>query len=154
MPLRTVTRAALLVAAAMTAAVCFSGDVLGASHPLPTTEVIVTLKGAPLSGFGRTLQSASHATYTRQLEAAQGELARRVESAVPAAQVRWRYHLVADGLAVVVPRSEVAALARVPGRRPCLAERSLPRASRSGGAGADRRGQALGPERSRPRGTG
>ena len=42
------------------------------------TEVVVTLKGAPLSGFGRTLQSASHATYTRQLEAAQGELARRV----------------------------------------------------------------------------
>ncbi len=115
MPLRTVTRAALLVAAAMTAAVCFSGDVLGATHPVPTTEVIITLKGAPLSGFGRTLQSASHATYTRQLEAAQGELARRVESAVPAARVRWHYHLVADGLAVVVPRSELAALARVPG---------------------------------------
>jgi subtilisin family serine protease len=113
--IRTLKMVLLLVAAAMTAAVCLSGDVLGASRAVPTTEVVVTLKGAPLAGFGRTLQSTSHASYARQLAAAQNELARRVQSAVPSAQVRWRYRLVADGFAVVVPRSEVAKLAHVPG---------------------------------------
>jgi subtilisin family serine protease len=105
----------LLVTAAVTAAVFLSGDVLGANRADPPTEVVVTLKGAPLSGFGRTLQSASHSTYSRQLVAAQGELARRVQAAVPSAIIRWRYRIVADGFAVVVPRSEVALLARIPG---------------------------------------
>jgi subtilisin family serine protease len=103
------------VAAACTVAVCLSGDVLGASRAVPTTEVVVTLKGAPLAGFGRTLQSASHASYARQLAAAQSELVRRVQSALPSAQVRWRYRLVADGFAVVVPRTDLGRLARVPG---------------------------------------
>ena len=44
--------------------------------------------------------------------------------------MRWRYHLVADGFAVVVPRSDVAAAQRDPGRREGLAERALPRARR------------------------
>jgi subtilisin family serine protease len=105
----------LLVAAALTAAVCLSGDVLGARRSVPTAEVVVTLKAPALSAFGRTLQSASHAAYARQMAAAQSELIRRVQSAVPSAQVRWRYRLVANGFAVVVPRSEVARLARVPG---------------------------------------
>ena len=73
------------------------------------------MKAAPLSTFGRSLQSASHAGYVRRLQAAQNQLARRVQSAVPAAEVRWRYHLVLDGFAVVLPRSELSALARVPG---------------------------------------
>jgi subtilisin family serine protease len=76
---------------------------------------VVTLKAPALSGFGRTLQSASHAAYARQMVAAQSELVRRVQSAVPSAQVRWRYHFVANGFAVVVPRSEVSRLAHVPG---------------------------------------
>ena len=73
------------------------------------------MKAAPLSTFGRSLQSASHTAYTRRLQAAQSSLVRRVQSAVPAAEVRWRYHLVLDGFAVVLPRSELDALARVPG---------------------------------------
>ncbi len=94
---------------------CLSGDVLGASRVVSTTEVVVTLKGAPLAGFGRSLESATHASYARQLAAAQGELARRVQSAVPGAEIRWHYHLVADGFAVVIPRSALGALRRVPG---------------------------------------
>ena len=43
-----------------------------------------------------------------RLEAAQTQLTRRVQTAIPGSQVRWRYHLVADGFAVVVPRSDVA----------------------------------------------
>ena len=75
----------------------------------------MTLRAPALSAFGRTLQSASHAAYARQMAAAQSELVRRVQSAVPSAQVRWRYRLVANGFAVVVPSSEVSRLARVPG---------------------------------------
>jgi len=89
--------------------------VLGASRAVPTTEVVVTLKAPALSAFGRTLQSASHAAYARQMAAAQSALVRRVQSAIPSAQVRWRYRLVANGFAVVVPRSEVARLAGLPG---------------------------------------
>ncbi|MGH3001866.1 MAG: S8 family serine peptidase [Gaiellaceae bacterium] len=75
----------------------------------------MTLAAAPLSAFGRSLQSASHAAYARRLESAQNMLAERISSSVPSARVRWRYRLVADGFAVVLPRSEVASLARVPG---------------------------------------
>jgi subtilisin family serine protease len=73
------------------------------------------MKAPSLSAFGRTLLSASHTQYLRQLEAAQTQLVRNVQAAIPQAQVRWRYHLVADGFAVVVPRSDVARLADIPG---------------------------------------
>ena len=49
------------------------------------------------------------------MDAAQNELARRVVAAVPGAQVRWRYRLVANGFAVVVPGGAVGELATVPG---------------------------------------
>jgi subtilisin family serine protease len=105
----------LLSLTAAAAAVSLSGDVLGARPAEPTTEVVVTLRGASLSTFGRSLLSASHRDYLRRVDAAQTVLARRIQSALPAAQIRWRYRLVADGMAVVVPRSQVGALARVPG---------------------------------------
>ncbi len=92
-----------------------SGDGLGARPREPLTEVIVTLRAPALSSFGRSLQSATHRTYLRQIDAAQTELARRITTALPDAQVRWRYRLVADGLAVALPRSQAALLARVPG---------------------------------------
>jgi subtilisin family serine protease len=94
----------------------FSGDVLGAgSTSGPTTEVVVTLKAPGLAAFGRTLLSASHTVYLRQVEAAQTELIHSVRAAIPQAQVRWRYHLIADGFAVVVPRADVARLSEIPG---------------------------------------
>ncbi|HUZ82231.1 MAG TPA: S8 family serine peptidase, partial [Gaiellaceae bacterium] len=96
------------------AAVALSGDVQGA-RPDPTTEVVVTLRAHALSSFGRSLLSASHRAYLRQIDAAQTVLTRRIQAALPAARVRWHYRLVADGLAVVVPRSQVAELARIPG---------------------------------------
>jgi subtilisin family serine protease len=77
--------------------------------------VVVTLRAPAMARFGRSLDSASHATYLRQLEAAQNAAIRTVRSAVPDATVRWRYHSVLNGFAVVVPRSHLAALERVPG---------------------------------------
>ncbi|HST18830.1 MAG TPA: S8 family serine peptidase [Gaiellaceae bacterium] len=68
-----------------------------------------------MAAFGRSLQSASHRTYMRQLDSAQAELADRIETSLPQAEVRWHYKLVTDGLAVALPRSQAAALARIPG---------------------------------------
>jgi subtilisin family serine protease len=105
----------LPILAAAAAAVALTGDGLGARGAVPVTEVVVTLKAPPLSAFGRSLQSATHAAYLRRVDAAQSALARRIVAAVPGAQVRWRYRLVANGLAVVVPQSAAERLARIPG---------------------------------------
>jgi subtilisin family serine protease len=75
-------------------------------------EVVVGLSQAPLAttrwAAGRQLQS-------RTLVSSQAALAARIESAVPAAQIRWRYRLVANGLAVVVPSSQLGRLSALPG---------------------------------------
>ena len=39
----------------------------------------------------------------------------RIETSIPDAQVRWRYGVVLNGMAVVVPRSQLATLASLPG---------------------------------------
>ena len=100
--------------AAALAAVALSGDVL-ARGATPTTEVVVTLRAPALSAFGRSLLSASHREYARQISAAQNSLAARITATIPEARVRWRYRLVANGLAVVVPQGAERALARIPG---------------------------------------
>jgi len=101
--------------AAATAAVCLSGDGLGAPSRGPLTEVVVTLQPPAMASFGRSLLSASHADYERRLLSAQAATARTVMADVPDATVRWRYHLVLDGFSVVLPRGEAPALAHVPG---------------------------------------
>jgi subtilase family protein len=53
--------------------------------------------------------------YLRRLGANQRRLQARVRSAIPAAQMRWRYGVVLNGFAVVVPRERVDRLARIPG---------------------------------------
>ena len=112
---RAASRLLILGLAAAATAVVLSGDVSAAPGSAQTTEAVVTIKAPPLAAFGRSLQSASHASYRTGLVAAQSELARRITTAVPGSRVRWRYTHVIDGLAVVVPRSAVAALAEVPG---------------------------------------
>ena len=75
-------------------------------------EVVVTLAQQPLASTrwaaGRQLQS-------RTLAASQRTLAARIASTVPGSQVRWRYRLVANGMAVVVPHSQLGRLAALPG---------------------------------------
>src|SRR5581483_6710053 len=53
--------------------------------------------------------------YLQQLAAAQRAAADRVRAVAPSARVRWHYHYVADGFAVVVPSAKVAAIERLPG---------------------------------------
>jgi subtilisin family serine protease len=110
----TVRGRAILSVLAAVAAVTLTGA--GAAAPASTsTEVVVTLKGSPLSAFGRSLQSASHHTYVHQVAAAQAALTRRIEQRIPGSRIRWHYRLVANGLAVVLPETAVGDLARVPG---------------------------------------
>jgi len=79
------------------------------------TEVVVTLKAPPLSTFGRSLLSARHVDYLHRLESQQAVVSTRIEQTIPSSRIRWRYKLVANGLAVVLPRSQVAELTHVPG---------------------------------------
>ncbi len=95
-------------------AVALSGDGL-ARVPVPTTEVVVTLGASPMSMFGRSALSSRHVSYLRQIDAQQAVVVSRLLTMLPAARVTWRYHLVADGFAVVLPRSQIAALSRVQG---------------------------------------
>jgi subtilisin family serine protease len=108
-------RLVIPILAAATAAVVLAGDGLGARGAGRPVELVVTLKAPALSAFGRSLQSASHTDYLRRVDAAQNELARRIVAAVPGAQIRWRYRLVANGFAVVVPSGAAGELARIPG---------------------------------------
>ena len=87
-------------------------------------EVVVTLAAPPLAGYrpARTLSgrrlalgSSRSVAYARTLALAQRRVASRITTTIPAASVRWRYSVVANGLAVVVPRDRLAELARVPG---------------------------------------
>jgi subtilisin family serine protease len=112
---RTLGRVGTIVIAAATVAIISTGDVLGARQPAGTTEVVVTLKSPSLAAFGRPLQSGSHTVYRARMRAAQDALALRVQSTVPGATIRWRYSFVANGFAVVVSRSQLGALASVPG---------------------------------------
>ena len=100
--------------AAATAAASVSGAGR-AGNVVPTTEVVVTLKAPALTAFGRSLTSARHSGYARELEAAQQQALANVRAAVPEARVRWRYRFVADGFAVVVPTADVQRLSRLPG---------------------------------------
>ncbi len=107
-------RALAFLLVALAAAVCVSGDGL-AAQPQPMTEVIVTLKAPPVSVLERTLTAASRTTYADEIAAAQRVAQRNIVHAIPSATVHWRYTLVADGFALVVPKSSVPLLTKIPG---------------------------------------
>jgi subtilisin family serine protease len=85
-----------------------------AAKRVPTTEIVVTLAAPALSAFGPGMADG-HRAYASRLDAAQAQAERNVRAAVPGAQIRWRYRLVMNGFAVVVPTSQLGRLARVPG---------------------------------------
>ncbi len=91
----------------------------------------MTLKAPPLAeAFARhrTLAFSSFASpnrlllsapasrdYLRGLDSSQRALQRRIRAKIPGAQVRWRFGVVLNGFAVVVPRSRLATLSRTAG---------------------------------------
>lgn len=87
---------------------------------------MVTLQAPPLAvaafrrrGFQQTERLALHtsasASYLRDLTRTQDALASRIASTVPGAAVRWRYGVVLNGLAVVVPAGAVDRIESLPG---------------------------------------
>jgi subtilisin family serine protease len=92
----------------------------------PTVELVVTLKAPPLAdaplrslaglaGRPLRLDSAASRAYLAQLGSEQDAVVARIRRAIPGAWVHWRYSLVLDGLAVVVPAGDAGRLARVAG---------------------------------------
>ncbi|HWB21342.1 MAG TPA: S8 family serine peptidase [Gaiellaceae bacterium] len=82
---------------------------------MPTSEVIVTLKAPGLAVFGRSLLSARHQVYGKELAAAQAQAARNLRAAIPSVRIVWRYRIVADGFALVVPTKDVSRLTHITG---------------------------------------
>jgi subtilisin family serine protease len=80
------------------------------------------LANAPLRMLSRLgthpdLNSPLAQTYLRGLATQQAALEARIHRAIPSAQVRWRYRLVLDALAVVVPVRDIPLLSRLAGVR-------------------------------------
>jgi subtilisin family serine protease len=93
-------------------------------------EVVVTLPQPPLAEAAlhdRSLASVTTArhkldlrapasvSYLRTLASAQRSLQARISAAIPESSVRWHYSVVLDGIAVVLPRSQLARLSSIPG---------------------------------------
>jgi subtilisin family serine protease len=75
-------------------------------------EVVVTLAQKPLA---TTRWAAGRQLQARTLATSQSAVVDRIETALPEATVRWRSKLVANGMAVLVPRSQLARLTALPG---------------------------------------
>ena len=82
-------------------------------------EVVVELESAPaaLSASHGRLDLDARATLRRltRIRAEQEQVAGRIADAVPEARIRWRYRIVLNGLAVVLPARAVPRLENVAG---------------------------------------
>ena len=112
-----------LLFAAAVAAVFFPAAANAA--PTDSVEVVVTLDAPPLAqaiqrepSAERARQGRSGSTCARRrasatsrsLATAQRTLAARITTTIPGARVTWRYQVVLDGLAVLVPRTQLGRL--------------------------------------------
>jgi subtilisin family serine protease len=98
--------------------------------PTDLVEVVVTLPQPGLAAAARrdrvlaaatttrhrlNLRAPASVSYLRTLAVAQRALQARIQRAIPAARARWHYGVVANGMAVVVPRSQLAQLSTIVG---------------------------------------
>ena len=74
-------------------------------------ELVVLLDSPPLAYAPRA---------TRTIEREQAAFLHELETRIPAAEVGWRYRLVANGFSVSLPRSETGRLSSLPGVRDVL----------------------------------
>jgi hypothetical protein len=102
---------ALLPLIALAVAVALGGQVAASPQPWssgPTTQVVVQLASPPLA-------LANDANVGRRVDAEQRRFASALRSSLPAASIRWRYRIVANGVSVVLARSELPRLRSLPG---------------------------------------
>ncbi|HEY2543745.1 MAG TPA: S8 family serine peptidase [Gaiellaceae bacterium] len=111
-------------------ALAAGGASAGPGSTAAMTEVVVTLPQPSLSQamlrdralaaaatvhHRLDLRTTAAVSYLRTLASAQRTLQGRIAAAIPDASVRWHYSVVLDGLAVVLPKTDVARLAAIPG---------------------------------------
>ncbi|RIL06592.1 hypothetical protein DCC79_15345, partial [bacterium] len=100
---------AVLAAAALVALLATTGTAATVAEPNPHTEVVVRLAAPPLARAHGAAGAAG------RIDAEQRRFAAALHVSIPGAAIRWRYRLVLNGLAVVVPRDALARLSRLPG---------------------------------------
>ena len=126
--MRVLKRVVLLLLACGLPLAAVSGAAAQPSGPTQPVEVVVLLDGAPLAeatpgrslyGPARRLSVAAPAsqTHLRRLATARVSVEERLLRLVPTARIRWRYGVVANGFAAVVPARDVARVARLDGVR-------------------------------------
>jgi len=100
---------AFVVAAAigLLASTGSSAEALPPAHDA-RTEVVVQLASPPLA-------RATGPGAARRIASEQRRFTTTLRRALPGASVRWRYRIVANGLAVVLPRADLPRLSRLPG---------------------------------------
>src|SRR6266851_4948602 len=84
----------------------------------PLAEAVLrdrTLAGALTTRHRLNLRATASASYLRGLASAQRATQARIEQAIPGARTRWHYGVVANGMAVVLPRSALTRLSRIAG---------------------------------------
>lgn len=129
-PLR---RGALLAAVAVAGALSIAGAAWESGAAAPGVEVVVELASPPLADAvagDRQLQVGGSATRASarldlasagsrralaRIERDQAALERRIVAAIPQARIYWRYQVVLNGFAVVVPPSAIGRLERIAG---------------------------------------
>jgi subtilisin family serine protease len=121
-------RRGVLIAAAALAAL-IAAPVGQTARADDLVEVVVTMDAPPLAyaisksrvltGRVKTqrldLRAPTSVGYLASLATAQRALAGRITGSIPASRITWRYSVVLDGLAVVVPRSQLGRLGSTPG---------------------------------------
>ena len=127
--MRSLRKGAVL-AVAVAAALVAAGAAWESSPVQPGVEVVVELASPPLSSAvapTRVPQSSARRSAKLDLASAasrralvrirreQQALEARIRSAIPQARVAWRYEVVLNGLAVVVPADRIDRLERIPG---------------------------------------
>ncbi len=108
-------RIAILLAALATGVATFGGATAPTVAGGDRVEVVVRLTAAPLA-----YASGNRAAAERRIGAEQADLIGALREAVPEAVPRWRYKIVVNGVAVVVPVSAVPRLQALPGVRDVL----------------------------------
>jgi subtilisin family serine protease len=85
----------------------------------PLSAVFAQERTLAYSSFARPnrllLTSPASLTYLRRLDTGQRSLEARIGTTIPSADVRWRYGVVLNGFAVVVPREQLSRLSRIAG---------------------------------------
>src|SRR2546428_6811015 len=112
------TRVFVLFAALLALLAAAGATARTSARAVPLVEVVVTLPQPSLAEAARAdrtlaaattrgkrldLRAPASVSYLRTLATAQRTLQARIARTVPSARVRWRYGVVLNGLAVVVP---------------------------------------------------